>query len=168
LRSRSEKISGVEMSMDLEAHRQELDDIIAREKPRGGALIPVLHQAQELYGYLFRELQDYIADALVVPRAAVYGVVTFYAFFTMKPRGRHRIGLCLGTACYVRGASENMKSLKKKLGIGVGQTTPDGRFTLEICRCIGSCSQAPAILIDKTVHGRLQEEDLSDMLTRYG
>ena len=104
------------MSFDLEAHRPELDALIAREKAKGGALIPVLHQAQEMYGYLPRELQDYIAEGLGVPQSTVYGVVTFYAFFTTKPRGRHRVNLCLGTACYVRGNTENLDRFVSEIG----------------------------------------------------
>jgi NADH:ubiquinone oxidoreductase subunit E len=155
------------MSFDLEAHRPELDALMVREKARGGALIPVLHQAQELYGYLPRELQDYIAQGLGVPQSTVYGVVTFYAFFTTKPRGRHRVNLCLGTACYVRGNTENLERFSKELGVKVGENTADGRYTLEICRCIGMCSKAPAVMIDKSVHAQVSPNDVPDILARY-
>jgi NADH:ubiquinone oxidoreductase subunit E len=155
------------MSLDLEAYRPELDALIAREKAKGGALIPVLHQAQELCGYLPKELQDYIAEGLGVPPSTVYGVVTFYAFFTTKPRGRHRIGLCLGTACYVRGNTDNLKRLSKELGIEVSETTPDWRYTLEICRCIGQCSKAPAMMIDKSVYAQVRPEQVPEILNHY-
>ncbi len=155
------------MSFDLEAHRRELDEIIAREKSRGGPLIPVLHQAQELYGYLPKALQDYIANGLGVPQSNVYGVVTFYAFFTTKPRGRHRVNLCLGTACYVRGNTENLERFEKEMGVHVNQTTPDNRYTLEVCRCIGMCSKAPAVMIDKSVHAGVKPDDVPDILSKY-
>ena len=155
------------MSFDLEAHRPELDEIIAREKSRGGPLIPVLHQAQELYGYLPKPLQDYIANGLGVPQSSVYGVVTFYAFFTTKPRGRHRVNLCLGTACYVRGNTENLDRFAKHMGVGVNQTTPDGRYTLEICRCIGMCSKAPAVMVDKSVHANVKPDEVPGILAKY-
>jgi NADH:ubiquinone oxidoreductase subunit E len=155
------------MGIDLEAKRAELDDIIVREKPKGGALIPVLHQAQELYGYLPKELQDYIAERLGVPQSTVYGVVTFYTFFTTKPRGRHRIGLCLGTACYVRGNMKNLERLSKELGIDAGESTPDWRFNLEVCRCIGLCSQAPAIMVDASVHAKVQPDEVPKILSQY-
>lgn len=155
------------MSMDLSAHLQELDNLIIREKAKGGALIPVLHQAQELYGYLPKELQDYIADGLDIPQSTVYGVVTFYAFFTTKPRGRHRIGLCLGTACYVRGNTKNLERLSRELGVNAGESTPDWRYSLEVCRCIGLCSKAPAIMIDHCVHSNVQPDQVAEILSRY-
>jgi NADH:ubiquinone oxidoreductase subunit E len=158
---------GAYMSMDLSAHLQELDNLIAREKAKGGALIPVLHQAQELCGYLPKELQDYIADGLGIPQSTIYGVVTFYAFFTTKPRGRHRIGLCLGTACYVRGNTKNLERLSRELGVNAGESTPDWRYSLEVCRCIGLCSQAPAIMIDKSVHSKVQPDQVAEILSRY-
>jgi len=155
------------MSLELETYRPELDALIAQEKAKGGALIPVLHQAQELCGYLPQELQDYIAEGLGVPQSTVYGVVTFYAFFTTKPRGRHRIGLCLGTACYVRGNTENLNRLSKELGVEVGETTPDWRYTLELCRCIGQCSKAPALMVDKSVHAQVKPEQVPEILAKY-
>jgi NADH:ubiquinone oxidoreductase subunit E len=155
------------MSMDLAAHLQELNDLIAREKTKGGALIPVLHQSQELYGYLPKELQDYIADGLGIPQSTVYGVVTFYAFFTTKPRGRHRIGLCLGTACYVRGNTKNLEYLSRELGVKAGESTPDLRYSLEVCRCIGMCSKAPAMMIGKSVHADVRPDQVAGILSQY-
>ena len=155
------------MSVDLDAHRQELDHIIDREKAKGGALIPVLHQVQELYGYLPKELQDYIAEGLGVPQSTVFGVVTFYSFFTTKPRGRHRIGLCLGTACYVRGNTKNLERLSSELGVSAGESTPDMRFSLEVCRCIGLCSQAPALIVGKSVYAKVQPDQIPGILSQY-
>jgi NADH:ubiquinone oxidoreductase subunit E len=155
------------MNFNLADHQSELDDLIARERAKGGALIPVLHQAQELYGYLPQELLDYIADGLGVPQSTVYGVVTFYALFTTKPRGRHRINLCLGTACYVRGNTQNLERFSKELGVQVGETTPDWRYTLDVCRCLGMCSKAPAVMIDKSVHANVRPEDVPAILGHY-
>jgi NADH-quinone oxidoreductase subunit E/NADP-reducing hydrogenase subunit HndA len=155
------------MSFDLDAHRLELDRIIDREKPKGGALIPVLHQAQELCGYLPRELQEYIAESLGVPQSTVFGVVTFYSFFTTKPRGRHRIGLCLGTACYVRGNTKTLERLSQELGVSPGESTKDMRYSLEVCRCIGLCSQAPAFMVDKSVHAKVQPDQIAEILSQY-
>lgn len=155
------------MSLNLAAHRAELDTVITREKPKGGALIPVLHQAQELYGYLPKELQDYVAEALGIPQSTVYGVVTFYSFFTTKPRGRHRIGLCLGTACYVRGNAKNLERLSRELGVSAGESTADLRYSLEVCRCIGMCSKAPAIMIGKSVHANVQPDKVAEILSQY-
>jgi len=155
------------MDLDLDAHRPELDNMISREKAKGGALIPVLHQAQELFGYLPKELQDYIAEKLGVPQSTVFGVVTFYSFFTTKPRGRHRIGLCLGTACYVRGNTKNLERLSSQLGVNPGESTPDMRYSLEVCRCIGLCSQAPAFMVDKSVHAKVEPDQIANILSQY-
>jgi len=151
---------------DLEEHRARLDRIIAREKGEKGPLISILHQAQGLYGYLPKELQDYVAEKLKISPTVIYGVVSFYTLFTTKPQGRHRIGLCLGTACYVRGATRILQKLRKELGIDVNETTPDMRYTLEICRCIGNCSEAPAILVDRKIYGRITPSHVMDILER--
>jgi NADH:ubiquinone oxidoreductase subunit E len=158
---------GGDMELNLADHQTELDDLIARERPKGGALIPVLHQTQELYGYLPKELQDYIAEGLGIPQSTVYGVVTFYAFFTTKPRGRNRIGVCLGTACYVRGNTKNLERLSRALGVNAGESTPDLRYSLEVCRCIGMCSKAPAIMLNKVVHAKVQPEQVEEILSEY-
>jgi NADH:ubiquinone oxidoreductase subunit E len=151
---------GANMSFDLEAHRPELDALMVRENARGGALIPVLHQAQEIYGYLPRELQDYIAEGLGVPQSTVYGVVTFYAQFWLTRRGRHLIRLCDGTACHVRGSDKVIETLEDAIGLQAGATSPDYKYTLEIVYCLGSCGLAPVAVVDDKVHGRLTPDAL--------
>ncbi len=146
---------------------RELDKTIDKYKGQAGALIQVLHQAQGIFGYLPKEVQVYIADKLNVPITEVYGVVTFYAFFTMTPKGKHTIGICMGTACYVKGAAKILDSLKAKLKIDVGGTTEDGKFTLEVLRCIGACGLAPAIMIGDDVYGRLTSDKLDAILAKY-
>ena len=129
-----------------------LRELIAAHKEQQGALMPVLQGAQELYGYLPIEVQTIIAEELNIPLAEVYGVVTFYAQFTLNPRGRYNIGVCMGTACYVRGGKLVVEALEEKLGVPVGGTTDDKKFTFEIARCIGACGLAPAIMVDDTVY----------------
>ncbi len=144
-----------------------LDQVIAKYKDQPGTLIPVLHQAQQIFGYLPKEVQIYIAEGLDVPLAEVYGVVTFYALFTMKPKGRHQIGVCLGTACYVKGSGQILETLKQQLGIGVDDSTDDGRFSLNVLRCIGACGLAPAMMIDGEVYGRLTPDKIAGILAKY-
>lgn len=145
----------------------DLAAIIERYRGQQGALIPVLHEAQELFGYLPEEVQRRVADGLGVTLSEVYGVATFYSLFSLKPRGQHKIGVCLGTACYVRGAAEILAELEKQLQIKVNDTTNDGRFTLEITRCIGACGLAPVITIDEDVYGRLTADKVKEILARY-
>lgn len=132
-----------------------------------GCLIQVLHTAQGLYGYLPVELQRYIADKLHLPLSEVSGVVTFYSFFSTTPRGRHTIRVCLGTACYVRGGKKLIDHLIKKLGIEVGGTTPDRKFTFEIARCIGACGLSPALMIDDVVYRQMSPSKLDTVLANY-
>jgi NADH-quinone oxidoreductase E subunit len=146
---------------------RELATIIERYQGQQGALIPVLHEAQELFGYLPEEAQRRVADGLGVTLSEVYGVATFYSLFSLKPRGEHKIGVCLGTACYVRGAAEILAELEKQLKIKVNDTTDDGKFTLEITRCIGACGLAPVITIDEDVYGRLTADKITEILARY-
>lgn len=144
-----------------------LDEIIARYKGKPGALIPVLHQAQELFGCLSEDVQARIASGLKIPPSEVYGVATFYSFFTLRPRGKYKIGVCMGTACYVRGAAEVLAELKKQLGVDLNGTTEDGRFTLEVVRCLGACGLAPVVMIDNDVYGRMVPEKVADILKNY-
>ncbi len=146
---------------------QQLDETIEKQKGQAGALIQVLHKAQEIFGYLPKEVQVYVADKLDVPVTEVYGVVTFYAFFSMTPKGKHSIGICMGTACYVKGAGQILDSLKAKLKVDVGGTTEDGLFTLEVLRCIGACGLAPAVMIGDDVYGRLTSDKVDDILAKY-
>lgn len=152
---------------DLDYRYQRLDEVIAKYKDTPGALIPVLHQAQLIFGYLSKDVQIRIAEGINVPLSEVYGVVTFYSFFSLKPQGRYTIGVCLGTACYVKGAAALVEGLEKNLGIGVGDTTDDGLFTLSITRCVGACGLAPVVTIDEDVYGRLTPEKIPEILERY-
>lgn len=122
-------------------------------------LIGILHHAQELFGYLPPKLQQHIAQKLDIPSAKVYGVVTFYSYFTMKPQGKHTINICMGTACFVRGAEKLQAELEKQLAIKTGQTTEDNLFSLDSLRCIGTCSLAPVMMIDGQTYGRLHESE---------
>lgn len=134
-----------------------LDQIIDREGPRPTSLIPILHAAQQHYGYLSAEVQDRIASRLEMPPSVVYGVVTFYSFFKTEPSGRHKANVCLGTACYVKGSDRLLKDLEEHLGIKLGETTADGRLTLGSCRCLGLCDKAPAMIVDEEhVHGPVE------------
>jgi len=134
---------------------------------RAGELINVLHKTQEAFGYLPAEVQQVIARELNVSEAKVYGVVSFYAFFTMKPKGKHKISVCTGTACYVRGVEKVIEELKDELNIEVGEVTPDGKFSLDCLRCVGACGLAPVMLIGEKVYGRVEPSQIKDILTQY-
>ena len=132
-----------------------------------GELINVLHRTQEDIGYLPREVQEVIAQQLKIPVAKVYGVVTFYSFFTMTPKGEHPISVCMGTACYVRGSEKVLDEFKRKLKIEVGETTKNGKFSLDSLRCVGACGLAPVVLIGKKVYGRVTIADVTKILREY-
>ncbi|MDR0891199.1 MAG: NADH-quinone oxidoreductase subunit NuoE [Mediterranea sp.] len=144
---------------------QQLIDICKRHGNDPGELINILHEAQHLQGYLPEETQRIIATQLGIPVSRVYGVVTFYTFFTMKPKGKHPISVCMGTACYVRGSEKLLEEFKRTLGIEVGQTTPDGRFSLDCLRCVGACGLAPVVLIGDKVYGRLQPTEVKRVIS---
>jgi len=132
-----------------------------------GELINILHKAQETFGYLPESVQRVIAPELKISVARVYGVITFYSFFTMKPKGKYPISVCLGTACYVRGAEKVVDEFKKELKIKVGEVTADGKFSLDCLRCVGACGLAPVLLIGDKVHGRVEPEHVKDILAQY-
>ena len=146
---------------------KKLAEIIAKYKETRGALIPVLHEAQEVYGYLPEVVLKKISEGLNVPLAEIYGVVTFYTQFSLNPKGRFKINICMGTACYVKGSGDILEKFKEKLGIDVGQCTEDGKFSLDACRCIGACGLAPVIMINDDVHGRLVPDDVDGILEQY-
>ena len=145
----------------------ELMSVIAQYKDQDGALIPVLHQAQEIYGYLPIEVQTMIADGLGVPLAEVYGVVTFYTQFSLNPKGEYKIAVCLGTACYVKGSGDILEKFKELTGIDVDGCTPDGKFSLEATRCIGACGLAPVFTINEDVYGRVTADDIPAIFAKY-
>ncbi|HEX2967649.1 MAG TPA: NADH-quinone oxidoreductase subunit NuoE [Bacteroidales bacterium] len=130
-------------------------------------LINVLHSCQGHFGYLPAEVQEVIAERLNIPVARVYGVVTFYSFFTMQPKGKHPISICLGTACYVRGAEKVLDEFKKELGIQVGQCTADNKFSLSSLRCVGACGLAPVVLVGDKTYGRVSPDDVKGILKEY-
>lgn len=132
-----------------------------------GELINVLHKAQGIFGYLPAEVQEVIARELNVSVAHVYGVVTFYSFFTMIPKGEHPISICLGTACYVRGAEKVLEEFRRQLNIQVGETTADGRFSLSCLRCVGACGLAPVVMVGEKVYGRVAPDGVTDILNEY-
>lgn len=145
----------------------ELETFINGLETTKGALIKILHKAQNLFGYLPREVQLFISRKLNIPGAEVFGVVSFYSYFTTKPRGKHTISVCMGTACFVRGSDTIMNTLREKLKIEPNETTEDGLFTLTDVRCIGACGLAPVVMVDDTVYGRVKEKDIDDILISY-
>jgi NADH:ubiquinone oxidoreductase subunit E len=144
-----------------------LDEIIIRHKNKPGSLIPVLQEAQELVGYLPPVVQRHIAKGLRIPVSEVHGVVSFYSFFTMKPKGKHNIRVCLGTACYVKGAEEIVKKFSDGLKVDVGGITTDKKFSLETVRCLGACGLAPVVVVDKDTYGSVNPVKTLDLLKEY-
>jgi NADH:ubiquinone oxidoreductase subunit E len=163
----AQKLEAAQPEPSEEKLYEPLKKIIAEYQGKPGALILALHKAQTLFGYLPREVQRMIADGLNIPLSEVSGVVTFYSFFTTVPKGRHSIKVCLGTSCYVRGGQRVLGDLEKKLGIPVGGTTEDRRFSLEIVRCIGACGLSPALTIGEDVFGRVKNTKLAEILEKY-
>jgi len=151
---------------EVEKYKQ-LREFITGNRDKKGYLIPALHMAQVIFGYLSDEVQSFIAQEMNIPVSQVKGVVTFYSFFKTSPVGRHHITVCLGTACYVRGSKKILEALEEKLGIKVGETTPDRRFSMGVQRCLGACGLAPVIMIDKDVHGRMTNKKLDIILEQY-
>lgn len=144
-----------------------IGEIIEEYKEKEGSLIQILHLAQGIYGYLPMELLQFISEKLDLPLSEVYGVATFYSFFSTKPKGENTIRVCLGTACYVRGGKKIVERLKEILGIEVGDTTSDGKFTLEVMRCIGACGLAPAITINDKVFKQVNPDKLQSIIEKY-
>ena len=132
-----------------------------------GSLMPIMQKAQEIYGYLPIEVQTMISDELHVPLEKIYGVATFYSQFALNPKGRYQISVCLGTACYVKGSGEIYNKLMDLLGIVGGECTPDGKFSLDACRCVGACGLAPVMMINDEVYGRLTPDDIPGILAKY-
>lgn len=132
-----------------------------------GALMPVLHEAQNIYGYLPAEVQTVIAEELNIPLAEVYGVATFYSQFSLQPKGKHKISICLGTACYVKGSDKILEAVEHELRITCGECTPDKKFSIDSCRCVGACGLAPVMIIDGEVYGKLSQKDVKGILDKY-
>ncbi len=150
-----------------EEQKQQLLQVISELKDERGALMPILQKAQDIYGYLPIEVQTMISDATGIPLEKIYGVATFYAQFSLYPKGKYQISVCLGTACYVKGSGDVYNKLMEKLGIEGGQCTPDGKFSLDACRCVGACGLAPVMTINGEVYGKLTVDKIDEILAKY-
>ncbi len=144
--------------------REIIDSILEENKNLPGALMVILNELQAQIGFISEPMQQYVARKMLIPVSNVHGVVSFYSFFTTQPRGKHTIKFCMGTACYVGGMPQLIEKAKQVLGVAPGQTTKDGQITLEICRCVGACSQAPVIVIDEESHGRVRPNKLPQLV----
>lgn len=150
-----------------ESQMKELLACIQKHKGEHGALMPILHEAQNIYGYLPAEVQTVIAEELDIPLSEVYGVTTFYSQFTLNPKGKHRISVCLGTACYVKGSDKILAEVERELGIRCGECTADRTFSIDNCRCVGACGLAPVMLVDDDVYGKITPSDVKGILDKY-
>lgn len=160
------KISKIPFKGTPEQEAQ-LNALIEENKHDSSMLMHVMQQAQAIYGYLPFEVQVMIAEGMDIPLEKVYGVSTFYAQFSLSPKGKYNISVCLGTACYVKGAQKLLDRLTEVLGIKPGECTPDGKFSLEACRCIGACGLAPVLTVNDEVYGRLTDKDIDSILAKY-
>lgn len=152
---------------ELKEKYEALDAAIARHKGEPGALMPVLQEAQNIFGYVPKDVQQIIADGLGTTLAEVYGVATFYAQFSLEPKGKYVVGVCLGTACYVKGSQKVLDKLVEELGIPVGRSTADGNFTLNATRCLGACGLAPVMMVNDEVYGRLTPDMVPEIIAKY-
>ena len=146
---------------------KKLDASVEKYKDTRGALIQVLHEVQEVYGYLPLEVQRAVSEKMNIPLAEIYGVVSFYTQFSIYPKGKYQINVCMGTACYVKGANEILDKFRTRLSIDVGECTEDGMFSLEACRCIGACGLAPVVTINDDVYGKLVADDVDGIIDKY-
>ena len=151
-------------NMDKHAALQQVIDELRNEP---GCLMPIMQRAQDIYGYLPEEVMNHIAKELDIPVSDVYGVATFYAQFNLEPKGKYIISVCLGTACYVKGAQQVLDKLEEVLGVPAGKTTPDGVFTLNATRCLGACGLAPVIMVNDDVYGRLTPDQVPGIIAKY-
>ncbi len=152
---------------DSPENRASLENVIAEHKDVPGALVQVLKKAQEIYGYLPLEVQIEISKGLDIPLEEIYGVVTFYSLFSITPKGKNKVSVCLGTACYVKGAGIILDKLSEELGIEKGECTPDGLFSLDACRCVGACGLAPVVMVNDDVYGKVSPEEAVNVLKKY-
>lgn len=146
---------------------KQLDELIETYGKKDGGLIPLLEKVQDLLGYLPESVQQRIADKTDISPNRIYGVITFYSFFTMEPRAKYRVQLCMGTACYVKGADEIMKKLEDDYNVKMGESTKDGRFTFDKARCLGACGLAPVMMVDDRVYGKVSIDEIDDILSQY-
>lgn len=152
---------------DTEEQAALLTAWLEKNRDEPGAALPALQKAQEIYGYVPREIQQRIANAFGKPLTEIYGIATFYSQFSLEPKGRNRISVCLGTACYIKGSGRIYELLQEKLGIPDGGCTPDGRFSLDACRCLGCCGMAPVMMVNEDVYGNLTGDELDAILDKY-
>lgn len=150
-----------------EAGFRELETFINTLDTKKGSLISVLHKAQGIFGYLPREVQEFVADQLNESLANVYGVVSFYSYFTMVPKGEHPVAVCMGTACYVRGADKVLNEFQKQLGIKSGETSVDGKFSIDALRCVGACGIAPVVLVGEKVYKKVEPNEVKGIIEEY-
>lgn len=146
---------------------RELETFINSLDTKKGSLISVLHKAQGIFGYLPREVQEFVADKLNESLANVYGVVSFYSYFTMVPKGEHAVAVCMGTACYVRGADKVLNEFQKQLGIKSGETSVDGKFSIDALRCVGACGIAPVVLVGEKVYKKVEPKEVKGIIEEY-
>lgn len=149
------------------AQERRLKEMIAAHRSQPGCLMPVLQEAQGIYGYLPIEVQTMIAEGLGISLSEVYGVATFYSQFRLNPKGEYRVSVCLGTACYVKGAAKILDAVEAKLGIHSGECTPDGLFSIESCRCVGACGLAPVMMVNDEVYGKMTPQQVDGILDYY-
>lgn len=162
----SKEVKITQYNLDQEKLKK-LEEYIDDLEVKEGELINILHEAQDLFGYLPEELQLFISRKLGISAAKVFGVVTFYSFFTMEPRGKHVISVCLGTACFVKGADKILNEFRNLLDIKEGNSTKDGMFTIDTLRCVGACGLAPVVIVDGKVFGRVKVEDVQNIIKQY-
>jgi NADH-quinone oxidoreductase E subunit len=153
--------------MPKEVDLTRLDSVLSKYKGQEGALIPVLQDAQEIYGYLSEEVLVTVGKRLCIPMSRIYGVVTFYSQFYLSPRGRHTVRVCRGTACHVRGGKNIRKAVQQFLGVEENETTPDSKFTFETVACLGACALSPVLLVDKNYYGKLTPAKVTQVLKQY-
>ena len=156
-----------EGALGTEEQAAKLNAVIEESKSTPGCLMHILQEAQAIYGYLPLPVQKTIAEGLNISLSEVYGVATFYSQFSLKPKGKYKISICLGTACYVKGSDKILQEVEKELGIKVGECTEDGLFSIDSCRCVGACGLAPVMMINEDVHGRLKPEMVKGILDGY-
>jgi NADH-quinone oxidoreductase subunit E len=150
-----------------EENYKQLEEFINNLSEKKGALIEVLHKAQGIFGYLPQEVQLFIGEKLDIPASKVYGVVTFYSYFTTEPRGEFVINICMGTACFVRGSGSVLDEFQKVLGIKTGETTSDGKYTIGVLRCVGACGLAPVVTVNDKVYGHVTPADVKKIIAEY-
>ena len=161
---------GIHITKTGKSHREVIDQIsslVERWKGKKGSLIMILHEIQNHYGYVPRGVSFELSRLLDIPLARIYEVITFYNYFKLDPPGKHTISLCMGTACYLRGANDILAEFRKILGVEEGQTTDDGLFHLQVVRCLGCCSLAPVVMIDHKIHGKVKKEDVVNIISEH-